>query len=57
VYFGYYGIIICVAGSLEQKGVRLYGKSNYYLISPKKLARSCGSGTKILFEKSQEDRL
>jgi hypothetical protein len=54
VYFGglhydYYPLLgrIHVSGSREQKGVRLYGKYDYYLICTEKLVRSCGVVTRI----------
>ena len=45
--------MIDVASSREQKGVRLYGKYDYYLIFPENLARSCGVVTIILLSRSQ----
>jgi hypothetical protein len=44
-------IIIDVAGSREEKGVRLYGKYDYYPIFPEKLVGSCGGVTRILLSK------
>jgi hypothetical protein len=43
VYFGHdYCIIMDVSDSRKQKGLRLYGKYDYYLIYTEKLVRSCG---------------
>jgi hypothetical protein len=42
---------IHVSGSREQKGVRLYGKSDYYLICTEKLVRSCGVVIRVYLSK------
>jgi hypothetical protein len=60
VYFGdyHYCIIMIIqrrgiwegfmfSGSREQKGVRLYGKYDYYLICTENLVRSCGAIIKV----------
>jgi hypothetical protein len=50
VFWGKLSIIqgIHVARCREQKGVRLYGKYDYYLIYTENLVRSCGGYNMIL---------
>jgi hypothetical protein len=45
-----------VAGSREQKRVRLYGKYNYYLIFPKKILGSYGAVNIIILSRNQVER-
>jgi hypothetical protein len=47
---------IHVAGSREKKGVRLYGKYDYYLICTEKLVRSCGVVIRFLLSRRWVDR-
>jgi hypothetical protein len=49
-------IMIHVARSREKKGVRLYGKYDYYLICNEKLVGSCGVVSIFSLSKSWVDR-
>jgi hypothetical protein len=57
VYFGdyyYYFVLFWdVSGCHGEKGFKLYGKFDYYLIFPENLPGSCGDIIKILLSESQ----
>jgi hypothetical protein len=45
------------SSSREEKGVGLYGKSDYYLICTEKLVRSRGVVIKVLLTRRRVDKL
>jgi hypothetical protein len=50
------GKLFHVIGSREKKGVRLYGRFDYYLIYNKKLVRICGDISRVSLSKSWVER-